>query len=212
MIKIGLDFAFKTCGIAVIGNKSLTYDSYDISSKKINVFDAQQLMINWIWEYIQPFIVVEHELIIEDVFSGINPKATINAARTQGGLIDRYVQKVNKHPKLVMAASARKYVGVSARLQKAELQLWVIDKLKLAEIPNSVRSQVVSLPIQFERDKQKFLSQNKVGGTGRKKILKKLFFERKKLYNKSMGQLSTEIAKLTTINEHVADAVILAMQ
>jgi len=215
MIKIGLDFAFKTCGIAVIGNNSLIYDSYDISSKKMNVFDAQQLMINWIWEYIQPFIVVEHELIIEDVFSGINPKATINAARTQGGLIDRYLQKINKHPKMVMASTARKNIGVSARLQKAELQLWVIDKLKLAQIPNNIRSQIISLPIKYERDRTRISAQIKACGTkttNKSKLLRKQIHETKKTYQNTMDKLSTEIGKLTTINEHIADAVILAMQ
>lgn len=212
MNKIGLDLAVKTVGVAILDEKRLVFESYTISSKKLSVFESQKLMVDWVWEYIKPFLTEENSVVVEDVFSGINPKASINAARVQGALIDRYIQTTGKYPHLVMAASARKNIGIDCRWSKAQIQMYIIDKFGLGEIDKKTRSSIISLPIQHERKKETFKTQMKGAGKGRQKILKKQWYQTKKEFDNEMKRLSTEVKQQTKIDEHIADAIVLALQ
>lgn len=218
MLQIGLDLSYKTVGIACIDkSNNLLYHSIEINSSKYKGYSNLQFqneIVNLIWEYFKAnkLLEVDTILYIEDVFSGINPKATINTARVQGAVIDRYSLYTNKLPKLIMAVTARKNIGINAKSNKAEIQLYIIDKFKLGKISDEVRGNIISFPIQYARKRDILQIQMKTAGLGRKKLLKNELKMLKKEYDKSMSKLSTEIKKQTNINEHIADAIVLAMQ
>ena len=218
MLSIGLDLAQKTVGIAIIDTitNDLKYHSIELTNKEYktkSAIELQKVMVDLIIDVILSIIKnTNHELVIEDVFTGVNPKASINAARVQGALIDRYMLITSKLPKLIMAVTARKNIGIDVRWHKAQIQMYIIDKFKLGKLEEKTKGDIISLPIQYDRKIDILKMQLKTAGIGRKKLLKEQMKELKKEYNNTMSRLSTEIKKQTLINEHIADAIVLAMQ
>lgn len=217
MLQIGLDLAYKTVGIAGIDDNRLIYTSIEISGKKyqkFSILEFQNEIVTLIWKYLleQRWLEMEHILYIEDVFSGVNPKASINTARVQGAIIDRYMKYTKLCPKLIMAVTARKNVGINPRWNKAQIQMYIVEKFKLGEVSQDVCGEIISLPLQYERKKDILKLQLKTAGKGRIKLIKDELKQLKRDYNNSMGRLSTDIKKQTNINEHIADAIVLAMQ
>ena len=210
MFKIGLDLAFRTVGVAVRSPTKLYYDSLDLSGKKMTKEEIQNTIIDWIFQEISPYIYEKHQLIIEDLFYGRNFEAIKNAARVQGGVQDRYYCKTHKKPEYILATTARKKVGVKAWSSKPELQLFAIDKFKLALVDSEIRTTLTSLLSGHEKEKLvcSFLGKEAKTKVGKEKIVKRLS-NSKRILSNALNRLSNKIKKVTGINEHMADAIVL---
>lgn len=185
--KIGLDLSYRAVGIAILSSRSLKYDSL-IIKEKLDQFDNTKRIVDWIFEQIDPYLFKEHQLVIEDVFYGRNFKAVKLAARVQGAVTNKYYTVTNQKPIYKMAVSARKAVGVRARASKSEIQQFIIEKFKLGKLSNSIKKDIKDTLILY---KEKSISSS--------------------IFKNTMGRISTRIKKETGINEHVADAILLAL-
>ena len=74
MIKIGLDLAYRSCGVAVITEDKLFYTSNDLSKEKNHCSLVINHMADWVFSQIQPYISLgatsDHVLVMEDIFKG----------------------------------------------------------------------------------------------------------------------------------------------
>lgn len=199
MIKIGLDLAFRTVGVAIISENKLLYTSHDLSSYKMPAIQIMNCMVNKVWEDIKPYIILPHKIVLEDIFKGkwYNLK---NIARTQGAVIDRYIKDTNKYPELVLAITARNKLNIPNIAPKVAIQLWAIDKFKLDKnnkIDKVYRSKVDDTIQQYY----------KLYNTKNKNAKKQL-----KLVENILEQQTLKVEELTGLSNHSADAIVLATQ
>lgn len=130
------------------------------------------------------------QLVIEDLFIGINPKSILYLARLSGAVIYAWLCYKYKLPRLYTASRARKIVGINGRAQKAEVQLWVLGHYKYApeEFLEQYNDIIEELKAQYKN-----------------KDIKKTKFKYQ------MGKISKEIEDQTGIGEDVADAIVLGL-
>lgn len=211
MYIIGIDLAMNSVGIAITGNKTFKYSSLVLSQKEREKFTELQRinrLINWLFDYLNGYIYKTHRLIIEDIFAGVNPWSYKIVAKMMGAVSYKYSSLTGKEPILRMAVTARKLAGISARSQKAEVQLFVIDKFKLGKVNKEVRKEVLKLaPICLERFKKP------TGSVSEEKLkeLKKEHSKKRNRVKNKLSRLSIQIANETNINEHIADAIVLTL-
>lgn len=190
-IKIGLDMAQNSCGVAIYANKKLLFDSLILSAKEkkeLDYIERTDRVIRWTDTVINGYYNKPHELIIEDTFLGNSFKSVENIIRVQGAYAYHYYALTGKKPILRMAVSARKNLSLRTRASKAEVQLWVIENVKLGRVSQDIKS---AIDINLNAYLQKELPIRK--------------------FKIAMGKLSTLIAKETGIDEHMADAIILTL-
>jgi len=190
MIKVGLDLAHKTCGIAILREDKLSYDSKIILQKSLSEIEISWQMTEWIFEQLKPYLEEPFELVLEDIFKGYNFDALKNTARTQGAVVDRYIQLKGIHPKYVTVITARKKVGVPIRAPKVAIQLWAMDTFKLGQIDPQFREHIEKT---IERYYQKLDSKEK------------------KELSLDLKDYSSRIAISNGIDEHRADAILLTL-
>jgi len=211
MYIIGIDLAYNSVGVAIKGNKTLKYDSLVLTQKeqeKFTELEKINRLINWLFDYLDGYIYKTHQLIIEDIFAGFNFQSYKLVAEMIGAVRYKYFCLTGKDCIKRMAVTARKLANINAQSQKAEVQLFVIDKFQLSKIDKKVRKEVETLaPICKERFKK---PKEKVSAE-RLKELKAEHRRKKNRAKNKMNRLSTQIAKETSINEHIADAIILTL-
>jgi len=191
MIKLGLDMATNSCGLCIMTPKKVRYGSFILSlreRKELSKSEKIERMTNWIFENIGKYFKQDHRLVVEDVFLGKNADAFKHVCRLQGALEHTYFRLTGKQIKYLMAVSARKNLDLRTRASKAEVQLFVIDKYNLGEVDNSIREYV-------NEQLQEYQNKNLSATT----------------FKKRMNKVSTQIGKLTGINEHIADAIVLCL-
>lgn len=209
MLRIGLDLSTRTCGLAILEGGKLTYDSYQ--SKEKDYLKLQVEIVDWIFNKINWSIQQPHNLIIEDIYMGLDPYSTIDTARTQGAVIDRYFKITKKFPIFVSAISARKTLGWEANLSKAEYQLYVIEKWGIEGMLPETKGEIIRIGnhwvIEYKR-----LSENKKNASKvLKEKLNKDIRELNKITKNSLNKLSTKLTKETNLTQHSSDAIILVM-
>ena len=196
MIKVGLDLAFRTCGIAILGEDKLSYDSKIIRQKSLSEIEISWQMTEWIFEQLKPYLEEPFELVLEDIFKGRNFDVSKNTARTQGAVVDRYIQLKGIHPKYVDVITARTKVGVPVQAPKVAIQLWAMDTFKLGQIDSKFREHI-----------EKTIEQ-------RYQILdskeKRHVAERREL-KVDLNEYSKRVATMTGVDEHSADAIVLTL-
>jgi crossover junction endodeoxyribonuclease RuvC len=98
------------------------------------------------------------ELVIEDIFLGKNFFGIKELARLSGAVIYMWITNKFKLPTFYMASTARKNAGIKSTSQKAETQLFILDKYgfaskdKLKEYSSKI-SEVLSIK---EKGKRKY--------------------------------------------------------
>jgi len=208
MIKIGLDLAVRTVGLAIkYPDGSIKYDSYKGKAK--DYFELQTEMIDWVFDNIMDCFKEEHEVILEGIFTGVNPKAALNAAKVQGGVIDRYHRFTSQYPSIITAISARKKMGIAVQIHKAEIQLEVIKRYQLGTVTTDISGQVIRERNKYERIKERTKARRKSASTKLKAKINKAQKEAKKEMDKTLSKMSTQIKKQTGLDEHMADALVL---
>lgn len=188
MLTIGIDLTLRSAGICILNGKKLRYDSIEVKDKSLSEFEIIKRIVDWLFGIIDPYLQRKHLLIIEDVFYGKNFKSVKLAARMQGAFTNKYYVITGREPKYMMAISARKNLSVRTRGRKAEIQLFVIDTFKLGTVDADTRNELKELVREYTE----------------KRISKYVF-------NKRTRRLSTRIKKQTGIDEHMADAIVLAL-
>ena len=197
MVKIGLDLAFRTCGLAILYEGKLVCDSL-IIKKKIPVLSVQYIMVDWVINKISSYIDVDTEIYLEDIFKGTF-KTLVKIARTQGAVVDRlrFIQSTINNPEYITAVVARNKVGVNPQCPKVGIQLFVISYFNL---PCNLDKKLIDR-IQLRVDKYLSIVNSKE---------KKDKYLRWKL-EEELKKYSLLVAKETGINEHIADSAILAL-
>jgi len=211
-MNIGLDLAMRNCGIAVMdGEKLLSHYSYETKTK--GYLELQIEMVTWILKTIKPYGgFTGNRIILEQVYTGVNPAASINTARIHGGVIQKMYEETGKFPVMPLATTARRYLGLETWLSKAELQMWVIDKFKLGTVNEEVRGEMMradrhwTLNTKRLGDKKKYTKDKWIKAEITKEI-NKLNKDTKNTFNR----MSTQIIKQTGITSHAADSIVLAM-
>ena len=129
-------------------------------------------------------------LIIEDVYYGKNFMAIKWLARLSGAVLSEWVDFSYKSPKFYMASTARKLAGINARSQKAEIQIFILEKYKFA--PKKVITKY----------------QQKIADL---KLLLNNYDIKKGVYKYRMGKLSNVIFEETEFGENICDALVLGL-
>lgn len=195
MIKIGLDLAYRSCGIGIMADEKLFYTSKDLSKEKFHCSLIISHMADWVLSEIQPYILRPHVLAMEDIFKGKWDNLK-QMARSQGAVMDRYVQKTGQCPELVSAVDSRNKINLDPRSPKVAIQLWALDTFKLKnEIDKEYRDKINETIITYMGllgTKSK---------TGRKRL---------KELEKALNKQTLEVAKITGLDDHAADAIVLA--
>jgi len=193
MIKIGLDMAQCTLGYAVRSGNNLKFDSLvltDKEKKALNGFERVKRLTDWLVSKIGPTFHMKHELVIEGIYMGMNPKACLWGCITQGAFLYQYMRLTGVTDiDMPTALQARARVeDLRTRASKTEVQLYVIDRFKLARVSDEIRSKTAEHLEDYQA----------------KKISSSTFQSR-------MSKVSTLIKKATGIDEHMADAVVLTL-
>lgn len=188
---IGLDLSLNSVGIAVVNEKKVIYYNTYLFNKKVN----RKKEVKFVFRSLRSFIQSSNCLVIEDVFYNpfgqrANFKHVKRTLRMQGMLDFLYTFKCKKDAIYLMAITARKLYGSNARSHKAEIQRDVLLRENLVVITKQLRE------IFSEISHQRTLYQ-----------IKRI---NKPTFDKTMGKFSKLINEITGIDEHIADAIVLA--
>ena len=195
MIKIGLDLAYRSCGIAVITEEKLFYASNDLSQDRSHCLKVIHRMTDWIFTQIQPYLSSPHILVMEDIYKG-RWETLKNIARVQGSVSDRYVQQIGLYPELVSAVVARNRVNLSPQSPKVAIQLWALTTFKLGKKIDKVYLSRINETVES------YLSL---------KNSKKANKKRLQGIEKELGKQTLKVAEITGLDNHCADAMVLAL-
>jgi len=200
MIKIGLDLAYRSCGVAVITEDKLLYTSNDLSKDKEHCSIVIHHMTEWVFKQIQPYISLgatsDHILVMEDIFKG-RWETLKNIARVQGAVMDRYISITGKQPQLIDAVTARNRVNLSPQSPKVAIQLWALDTFKIGKTIDKVYLKKINETIETYHSIKNSKKKN-----DRNRI---------KLIEKDLDRQTLKLAQLTGLDNHAADAIILSM-
>ena len=86
--------------------------------------------IHYVVEKLKELYKTVDEIVIEDLYVGINPKSVIYLARLSGAVAYSWLEYKYKPPIFYTASHARKLAGINGRCQKAEVQVFVLEKYK----------------------------------------------------------------------------------
>ena len=199
MIKIGLDLAYRSCGVAVITEDKLLYTSNDLSKDKEHCSIVIHHMTEWVFKQIQPYISLgatsDHILVMEDIFKG-RWETLKNIARVQGAVMDRYISITGKQPQLIDAVTARNRVNLSPQSPKVAIQLWALDTFKIGKTIDKIYLKKINETVE--------------NYYSIKKSKKKGDSKRLKLIEKDLDSQTVKVAQITGLDNHMSDAIILA--
>jgi len=182
---IACDLSLKRTGIA-----KLTEDGRLIEYKNIIPENSlnEFLKIAYIRSEIESMIHNCSEMIVEDLYLGINFKGIKHLARLSGAVIDMWIRHKFREPVLYMACHARKLVGIKGNAHKIEVQVFVVKNYlkKFYKDVSWVEQEIISIKQAY---KDKRISKYKL--------------------KKSLDDLSKSFEEVTGIGEDIADAIIL---
>ncbi len=201
MSLLTLDLSTKCTGFAIFTKDGKLLKRGQISpDKDINIY----FKIRYIVDQIKNLYTGIDELVIEDLYYGVNVQSLLLLARLSGAVVDSWISHKFKLPTFYTASHARKLVGIKGNSHKAEIQLYVINKYKYApkkaiEEYGCMINQVKNLMFVEKSKKLK----TEVEKNERKKILAK--------YKRQLGKISTLIEEETGVGEDQSDALILGL-
>ena len=199
MIKIGLDLAYRSCGVAVITPDKLLYSSRDLSKEKSHCSVIVSHMADWVLGEIQPYLHLPHALVMEDIFKGKWDNLK-QMARAQGAVMDRYVLKTGQSPELVSAINARNRVNLPPQAPKVAIQLWALATFKLDKLKSQLDKEYLAKLNETIARYYTLVNSHKKGDAKRIKLLAK-----------ELGKQTLKVAELTGLDNHMADATLLAL-
>jgi len=195
MVKIGLDLAYRSCGVAVITEDKLFYASNDLSKDKEHCSLVIHHMTEWVFKQIQPYLLLPHILVMEDIFKG-RWETLKNIARVQGAVMDRYISITGKQHHLIDAVTARNRVNLSPQSPKVSIQLWALDTFKIGKTIDKIYLKKINETVE--------------NYYSIKKSKKKGDSKRLKLIEKDLDSQTVKVAQITGLDNHMSDAIILA--
>lgn len=184
---LALDLSSKCTGWAKFSKDGKLLEKGRISPKKDI---ANFFKIHYLVEQIKPLFNNCQELIIEDIYLGVNFKDITFLARLSGAVAYAWVVFSYKEPHFMNASHARKLVGLNGRSQKAEIQVYVLKNytnVKKEEI-KKYEDAIVKIQEDFKNKEFKIAT-----------------------YKKRMGVVSELIDKETGIGEDTADSIVLGL-
>lgn len=184
---LGLDLSLNNTGWAVYDGNTVKYGSVLV---KKDLCDFEKCL--FLLKHINA-LVKEHEiedLVIEDTYFGLN-YAGFKSLTRLGGIVQYYWHlKKKKQLKLLLAVQARKLMGISGKATKAEIQVFIAEKLNIISGQSVVKY----------RNRIEELKAEKASGSlskGRTDYI--------------LVKISNEIAEETDLNNDQADAILLSM-
>jgi len=180
---LSLDLSAKCTGWSIFKNGIL--DSY--GKIEPNEKDSLSKKISYIIDGLESQGLFDDldDLVIEDVYIGVNPWAAKVLLRLSGAVIYKYYQLYKKEPRFVMACHARKALGIKALCHKADVQIEILNKFKM-------ESEFI-----LSEYAEKILELQKIESKGKRKY--------------QLDKLSDEIGESTGINEDIADSILLGL-
>lgn len=150
-------------------------------------------------------------LVIEDLWYSPVMKNFLGIkflAKLAGAISYSWMKEKDNKPKWYQASNARKLVGVKGNAYKAEVQLWVLNKLNKCET-SEYHNRIEELFAQFNTDSLSKRIRAIKRDNKEKRELKK---QRKKIKSKlkyRMNKLSKQIEKETGFGEDLSDSILL---
>ena len=146
------------------------------------------------------------EVIIEDVYYNPNVKnfkTVVWLCRLARAVATEWVNTKYKVPIWYVATKARKLVGINGRAHKSEIQIFVLDKYKLA-----TKTKIGKYKKQIEKLREEFPV------TFKRKLTKAEKDQNKKMRSRlkyRLDKLTELILKETEYGENICDAIILGL-
>jgi len=185
--------AQNTVGYAIRSGSNLKYDSLVLTEnekKEFDCFERVKRLTDWVFAKISPALHGNHQVVLEGIYMGLNPKACLWGCITQGAFLYQYMRLTGRKD-IIMPTALQARAGVEdlrTRASKAEVQIYVIDRFNLAEVSKEIRAELKQCLDDYQA----------------KKISSSTF-------NSRTSKISTAIKKETGIDEHMADAVVLTL-
>lgn len=146
--------------------------------------------ICYIAEQIKNLYVGIEELVVEDVFVGINVRSTIWLTRLAGAIIRDWVAFKYKSVNFINASHARAVMGINAQSHKAEIQVWVLNNYQIIPKDKIEKYEKITTKLK-EQFKKEDLTKGK--------------------YKYQMSLISDKIDKDTGVGEDTADSIIVGL-
>lgn len=190
-MNIALDLSTARCGVVEFEDDGTILKTFCITpNDKLHPF----LKIKYIVDELRSHLITANNCIIEGIFLAVFAKGKSQVvgfetlARLSGAVINEWLQTHSNIPLVLKATEARKLAGANGSSQKAEIQIWVAEKFKLAteEQLDEFKGLVEAQKAQLNED---------------------LFT--KDTWKQHMGKISSHIEDITGLTEDVADAYIL---
>jgi Holliday junction resolvasome RuvABC endonuclease subunit len=147
---VSLDLSLSSTGWAVFENKKLIHSGSIQPYPKLSNYQKLYHIV----DNLEGLIRGKEQVVIEDTFSGRNPKTFKELNRLAGAVIYLTVRKCDKEPIFYEASIARKAIGINPSTTKFDSQIWVlqqffpkIDVKSYIEMSDVVRRQYVSRKI-----------------------------------------------------------------
>jgi len=189
---LSLDLSSKCTGWAKFSKDGKLLDKGQIvPDKNIDVY----FKIHFVTEKVKELFNNVDDLIIEDIFLGTfagkyNVDTLKYLARLSGAILYAWIVNKYKIPKFYMASTARKLAGINGHSQKAEVQVFILEKyfdISKKEL-EKYKIEIQNIQTQLKQEE-----------------IKKSTFKAK------MNKLSDIIQKETNVGEDIADALILGL-
>lgn len=184
---LALDLSLKCVGIARFSSdgKLLEKDRFIPSEDLPNCMKIHQIT-----KKLRELFEGVEDLIIEDIYFGLNAKSVLWLARLSGAVAMEWVDYSYRIPYFYPANSARKLVGIKGNAQKAEVQCWVLEKYGWAKKESlaGYKSKITKLK---NRKKSKELTSSQ--------------------FKYRMTKLSENIDEATGISNDVADSIVIGL-
>ena len=180
---LGLDLSLARTGYSIFNNNGILIKYGNITPpKKLTVFNRLVYIVK---NVIDLYDNVD-DLAIEDTFLGRNFRGVKELSRLAGAVIYAWMASKDTEPAMYMAVSARKTVNIDTKLNKADIQLWVlntffkdIDIQEFKTIKRSLIKPYVNCKLTLKQ------------------------------YHKSLETLSGDILNKTGIGNDEADAIVI---
>lgn len=189
---ISLDLSTARTGVSIFEDEKLI-SRFSITPKDK---DPNFFKIKFIVDSLLPAIKEVDDIIIEDIFLNTFATGAQNVtgfcllARLSGAVINAWVTEKSTIPVLFKATEARKLAGIKGTCQKAEVQVFIAEKFKIAT--------------EEQLDTFKGMIEAENGA-----LLKEEFT--KATWKKHMVQISTYIEGECELGEDEADSLLLAL-
>jgi len=198
---LALDLSLKSSGYAKFTNDGkLVEKNTIVPAKEIN----NALKIHYITSKIELLFEGIEDIIVEDLYYGLNFAGIKDLARLSGAVLYAWMSRKYKEPIFYMASHARKLVGVRGSAHKTEIQLFVLEKYKF-----SSKSKTKTYKEKYDNLIEEFPIVTRRKGITKEE--KKQSKKNKGKLNYRLNKLSNKIWKETGIGEDIADAIILGL-